>query len=110
MFWNLFFGHTGEAARPLQVYLHHHSIVTFRVLLFSGNLLILALLWYFQPIFQRQPQSFTWIAALAAILSILFLFSILSTRINGHRRYSDPWLGLATGTMILLSIAALYHM
>lgn len=105
MSWSWFVDRCAESFRPLRVYLRRHPIGTFRVLLLSGNLLLLALLWYLQPVFQHHQQYYIWMAGLTATLSMLFVFSIWSAQINGYRRYRDSWLGFATGMMLMLSIA-----
>ena len=113
MFWEWFADLCYEPLRPLAAYLRGHPGGAFRALLFSGNLLLLALLWYTQSVFQHYQQYYAWMAGLAATLGMLFVFTILSAQIKGYRRYRDPWLGLATGVMLLLSallgMAALSH-
>jgi hypothetical protein len=79
---------------------HYTSI--FRELLLGGILALLIGLLIFQPIFQQHREYYLWLAGFAATLGMSFIFAIVSTRINGYRRYKDTLLGFATGMMFLL--------
>lgn len=105
MSWKWFIDITNQPFKPLRMYLGHHRVSAFRGFLISGNLLLLAGLWLLQPIFQQHREYYVWLAGFAATLAMLFIFTILSARINGFRRYRDSWLGFATGTMFVLSAA-----
>jgi drug/metabolite transporter (DMT)-like permease len=91
-----------------------HYTSLFRELLLGGILFILVGLLIFQPVFQHHREYYLWLAGLAAILGTAFLFAIMSTRINGYRRYKDSLLGFATGMMFLLcsglAIIWLFHL
>jgi hypothetical protein len=93
--------------------LQSHSTRAFRALLFGGNLLLFVGLWILLSADQQHRQYYLWLASFAAILGMLFVFAILSARINGYRRYKDSVLGLATGMMFVLSgvlaVAGLLH-
>ncbi len=86
----------------------------FRELLLGGILFLLVGLLILQPIFQQHREYYLWLAGFAATLGISFIFAILSTQINGYRRYKDTILGFATGMMFLLSgvlaITGLFHL
>ena len=91
---------------------HYTSI--FRELLLGGILALLIGLLIFQPIFQQHREFYLWLAGFAATLGISFILAIVSTRINGYRRYKDTLLGFATGMMFLLcsvlAISGLFHL
>lgn len=113
MSWQWFFSLWSKLFKPLRMHLCRHRVRAFRVLLFGGNLLLLLVLWGFQPVFQHYREYYVWLAGLSATLGLLFVFTIVSALINGYRRYHDSWLGLATGLMFVLSfalaVAAVYH-
>jgi hypothetical protein len=83
-----------------QIQSHYTSI--FRELLLGGILFLLVGLLIFQPIFQQHNEYYLWLAGFAAILGMSFILAIVSTRINGYRRYKDILLGFATFMMFLL--------
>ena len=99
----------GSVTKQMQS--HYTSI--FRELLLGGILFLLVGLLIFQPIFQQHKEYYLWLAGFAATLGISFILAIMSTRINGYRRYKDTLLGFATGMMFLLSgvlaISGLFH-
>ena len=61
----------------------------------------------------EDREYYLWLAGFAATLGMAFTFAILSTQINGYRRYKDKVLGFATGMMFLLSgilaVTGLFH-
>ena len=91
---------------------HYTSI--FRELLIGGILFLLIGLLTFQPIIQQHREYYFWLAGFAATLGMSFILAIVSTRINGYRRYKDTVLGFATGMMFLLcgvfAISGLFHL
>ena len=102
-----------EPLESLMKRLHSHRTSAFRVLLLSGILFLLVGLLILQPTFQQHREYYLWLAGFAATLGISFLFAIVSTQINGYRRYKDVVLGFATGMMFLLSgvlaVTGLFH-
>ncbi len=100
----------GSLTRRLQS--HYTSI--FRELLIGGILFLLVGLMIFQPIFQQHREYYLSLAGCAAILGTSFIFTIVSVRINGYRRYKDTLLGFVTGVMFLLcgglAIIGLLHL
>ncbi len=93
-----------QLSRPLVTYLTHHCISFLRCLFFGGALLLLACFWYFLHVFSNYQGYAIWLAGFAATLALLFVFTVISARINGYRSYRDPWLGTATGIMFMFSI------
>ena len=95
-----------------QIQSHYTSI--FQELLLGGILFLLVGLLIFQPIFQQHKEYDLWLAGFAATLGMSFILAIMSTRINGYRRYKDTLLGFATGMMFLLcavlAISGLFHL
>jgi hypothetical protein len=95
-----------------QIQSHYTSI--FRELLLGGILFLLVGLLIFQPIFQQHREYYLWLAGFVATLGMSFILAIVSTRINGYRRYKDTLLGFATGMMFLLcsvlAISGLFHL
>ena len=95
-----------------QIQSHYTSI--FRELLLGGILFLLVGLLIFQPIIQQHREYDLWLAGFAATLGMSFILAIMSTRINGYRRYKDTLLGFATGMMFLLcavlAISWLFHL
>jgi hypothetical protein len=94
--------------------IHSHYTSIFRELLLGGILFLLVGLLIFQPVFQQHREYDLWLAGFAATLGISFILAIVSTRINGYRRYKDSLLGFATGMMFLLcgvlAITGLFHL
>ncbi len=99
--------------RSVTKQIQSHYTRIFRELLLGGILFLLVGLLTFQPFFQQHRGYFLWLASFAAILGMSFILAIVSTRINGYRRYKDTVLGFATGMMFLLcgilAIAGLFH-
>jgi hypothetical protein len=95
-----------------QIQSHYTSI--FRELLLGGILFLLVSLLIFQPIFQQHKAYYLWLAGFAATLGMSFILAIVSTQINGYRRYKDTLLAFATGMMFLLcgvlAISGLFHL
>ena len=94
------FSNKPHVSMTKQIQSHYTSI--FRELLLGGILFLLLGLLIFQPIFQQHKEYYLWLAGFAAILDMSFILAIVSTRINGYRRYKDTLLGFATGIMFLL--------
>jgi hypothetical protein len=94
--------------------IHSHYTVIFRELLLGGILFLLVGLLIFQPLFQQHREYYLLLAGFAATLGTAFILAIISTRINGYRRYKDTLLGFATGMMFLLcgvlAITGLFHL
>ena len=94
--------------------IHSHYTSIFRELLLGGILFLLVGLLIFQPVFQQHREYYLWLAGFVATLGMSFILAIVSTRINGYRRYKDTLLGFATGMMFLLcsvlAISGLFHL
>lgn len=103
MFWTWFFLQRSNLFQGMKVYLSHHSLGSFRTLLFAGDLLIFLLL---VQIFSSRTNTHMalWFAGGAVTLSLLFVCALISTVMKGYRRYRDGWLGCAVGLMLLLSL------
>ena len=103
-----------EPFGPMRKYIRGHSARTFRALLFSGILLLIVGLGFFLPFFEQHKENYLWLAGFTTTLALSFLFAILSTRINGYRRYKDTMLGFVTGMMLVLSailvVTGLFHL
>ena len=102
-----------EPVGSLRKRLQSHYTIVFRELLLGGILFLLVCLLILQPTLQQHREYYLWLAGFAATLGISFLFAIVSTQINGYRRYKDAVLGFATGMMFLLSgvlaVTGLFH-
>jgi len=94
--------------------IQNHYTTIFRELLLGGILFLLVGLLIFQPIFQQHREYYLWLAGFVATLGMAFILAIVSTRINGYRRYKDTLLGFATGMIFLLcgvlAITGLFHL
>jgi hypothetical protein len=102
-----------EPVESLRKRLQSQYTSAFRVLLLSGILFLLVGLLILEPTFQQHREYYLWLAGFTATLGISFVFAIVSTQINGYRRYKDAVLGFATGMMFLLSgvlaVTGLFH-
>jgi hypothetical protein len=114
MFGQLLSNLFSEPAGTLRKRLQSHYTSAFRVLLLGGISFLLVGLLTLEPIFEQHKGFYLWLAGFAATLGMSFIFAIVSTQINGYRRYKDTVLGFATGMMFLLSgilvVAGLFHM
>ncbi|GEM_PF-5430330 len=106
------FNNKPDSSLTKRIQSHYTNI--FRELLLGGILFLLVSLLIFQPVFQHHRQYYLWLAGFVATLGMSFIFAIVSTRINGYRRYKDTLLGFATGMMFLLcgvlAITGLFHL
>lgn len=103
-----------KPAGTLKKRIQSHYTSIFRALLIGGILVLLVGLVIFQPLFQQHREYYLWLAGFAATLGTAFICAIVSTRINGYRRYKDMLLGFATGVMFLLcgglALIGLFHL
>jgi hypothetical protein len=106
MLWSWLYTEGHELLTPLRQYLRGHVNLVFRVLLFGGDLLFLAIFWYMQQVLPQQLASVAelWLAGFTATLAALLLFAIGSVRLNGYRFYQDYWILLAIAMMFLLCL------
>jgi hypothetical protein len=102
-----------EPVGSLRKRLQSHYTNVFRELLLGGILFLLMALLILEPTFRQHREYYLWLAGFTATLSMSFIFAIVSTQINGYRRYKDAVLGFATGMMLLLSgvlaVTGLFH-
>jgi hypothetical protein len=114
MFWSAFDTHLFKLFASVRMFLHRHPRAALEAFLVNGSLLLMALLLFFLPFFQRSQHAYLWLAGLAATLGILLLCTAASGRINGYHFLHDFWMKLAMGMMLTLSallvIAAYLHL
>jgi hypothetical protein len=109
MFWTWFFSIGSELTRPVRTSVHLHIPLAFRILLFSGDFLVLMVFWYIQQNLPYRQIYDIWLAGFAATLGILLLFTMGSARIHGYRLHSDPWIGLASALMFALGLVSVIN-
>lgn len=106
MFWDGLFSIGTKLTRPVRTGIRLHMPLTFRVLLFGGDVLILMVLLYIQQNVSYRHAYDLWLAGLAATLGILFLFAMGSACVHGYHPYKDRWVGLASTLMFALCLVS----
>jgi hypothetical protein len=104
MFWSWLYTEGHALFAPVNKYLHRHSSMGFRTLLFGGDLLFLIIFLYMQQFLPHQHSYGLWLAGFTATLVVLFVLTMGSARLNGYRLYQDIWIRLAIAIMLLLCL------